>query len=168
LTDARHARQEKTIAQVKQRVEAQVAAFNKNKRKGNGLGDSAGGAGKTRKDRDPNWNKSEILDMVDCKEVEHLEELDMDDSRDLMQPETSKWTSIAAKVNAAGNGPCHQDGAACKYKWQTLLSYYKKIVDFHSGTGVNEEEYWGLTFAERKSLELPRSFYDEVYHQMHG
>jgi hypothetical protein len=106
--------------------------------------------------------------MVDCKEAEHLEELDMDDSRDLMQPETSKWTRIAAKVNAAGNGPCHRDGAACKYKWQTLLSDYKKIADFHSGIGVNEEEYWGLNFIERKSLGLPRSFYDEVHHWMHG
>jgi hypothetical protein len=90
--------------------------------------------------------------MVDCKEAEHLEELDMDDSRDLMQHETSKWTRIVAKVNAAGNGLCHCDGVACKYKWQIPLSDYKKFVDFHSGTRVNEEEYWGLTFAERKSL----------------
>jgi hypothetical protein len=106
--------------------------------------------------------------MVDCKEAEHLEELDMEDSRDLMQPETSKWTRIASKVNAMGNGVCHRDGAACKYKWQMLLSDYKKIADFHSGTGMNEEEYWGLTFADKKSVGLPRTFFEEVYGRMHS
>jgi hypothetical protein len=39
---------------------------------------------------DSNWNKYKILDIVDCKEAEHLEELDMEVSRDLMVLETSK------------------------------------------------------------------------------
>ena len=153
LIDARQARIERNIAQVNRVLEAQVASHNWSKRKGNTSSDCGGAPGRARKDRDPNWNKVEILDMVDCKDAKHLEELDIEDSHDIMQPETSKWTHIASKVNVAGNRAYHRHGATYKYKWQTLLSYYKKIADFHSGIRMNGRSIGALPLLRGSHLD---------------
>jgi hypothetical protein len=94
---------------------------------------SGGGASppKSRKERACNWTLLEILDMVAAKRHEFLEDIEVEDARELMHPELTKWGKIAIKVNEAGKvrgGHIARDGLAYKYKWQTLLADYKKVA----------------------------------------
>lgn len=122
---------------------------------------------KKRKERDPNWVREEILALVEAKREEYIEELDIVDARDLIVTDVSKWTRIATKVSNTTGGDVTREGPACKHKWQSIMSDYKRIADFHGATGRNEEEYFQLRFADRKQLNLPRSFFSEVYQSMH-
>ncbi|KAG0606268.1 hypothetical protein M758_9G127100 [Ceratodon purpureus] len=121
-----------------------------------------------KKDRDPNWSKSEILSLIEAKRSEYIEELSVEDARELMCPELGKWGKIAMKMNASkGEGDVERDGSACKYKWNTLLSDLKKIWDYHSRTGRNNEEYFTDTSPEEKKLyKLPKVFYISAYRNM--
>ena len=47
------------------------------------------------------------------------------------------------------------------------VTFYR-IADFHANIGVNEEDYWRLTFKERHNLGLPWSFIDDVYERIHS
>lgn len=135
-------------------------------RRGRGSTDDAGPSSK--KDRDPNWSKSEILALIEAKRQEYVEEMSVDDPRELMCPELGKWGKIALKLNASkGEGDVDRDRDACKYKWSTLLSDFKKIWDFHSRTGRNSEEYFLDISAEDKKLhKLPKAFYGVAYRNM--
>ncbi|KAG0572793.1 hypothetical protein KC19_VG125600 [Ceratodon purpureus] len=118
-----------------------------------------------KKDRDPNWSKSEILSLIEAKRSEYIEELTVEDARELMCPELGKWGKIAVKINASkGEGDVERDGPTCKYKWNSLLSDFKKIWDFHARTGTNCKEYFTDTPpAEKKVLKLPKAFYITAY-----
>ena len=85
-----------------------------------------------------------------------------------MVPELGKWGKIALILNAAkGEGDVHRDRDACKYKWSTLLSDFKKIWDYHGRTGMNEESYFkDTTAAEKKLHKLPKSFLPVAYRNM--
>ncbi|KAG0578609.1 hypothetical protein KC19_4G036600 [Ceratodon purpureus] len=123
---------------------------------------------RSKKDRDPNWTKSEILSLIEAKRQEHLDELTVDDPRELMCPELGKWGKIAVLLNATkGDGDVHRDRDSCKYKWNTLMADFKKIWDFHSRTGRNSEEYFRETTpAEKKLHNLPKTFYFVAYKNM--
>lgn len=54
--------------------------------------------------------------MVVAKKNEFVEELDVDNIKELMQLDISKWDKIDAKVNAIGNDIGHRNGAAYNYK----------------------------------------------------
>jgi hypothetical protein len=62
-----------------------------------------------RRDRCPNWNLYEMLALVDAKRKEYMDEFDVVDTRDLMDPETIKWTRISERVMASGHSPCVRD-----------------------------------------------------------
>ena len=130
-------------------------------------GDDEAGAS-SKKERDPNWSKSEILCLIELKRQEYIDEMTVKDARELMCPELGKWGKIALKLNAAkGEGDVERGGEACKYKWNTLLSDFKKIWDFHCRTGRNSEEYFTDTTKEEKALhKLPKSFYAVAYRSM--
>lgn len=125
-----------------------------------------GGPSRRRKERDPNWSKEEIMALVEAKRLEHLEEMEVIDARDLMFTDVTKWGKIALEVNAISWGEVVREGPACKHKWQSTMSDFKRIVDYHKGTGRNEEEYFLLTFADRRKQNLSRSFFREVYSSM--
>lgn len=150
--------------------EASTGASQDPKRKAATSADAAGPSRKSRKERASNWSALEILDMVAAKKQEFLEEIELEDARAFMHPEQSKWSKIATQVNAAGlvrGGHSPRDASACKYKWQTLLADYKKIADFHRGTGLVGNEYFELKSKERKERRLPAQFYEDVFAQMH-
>ena len=99
---------------------------------------------KSRKERALNSTLMEILDMVATKKQ---------DAKEFIFPEQTKWGKIAAVVNEARKfqgGHVERDGLACKYKWQTLLADYKKVVDFHKGMGLVGTEYFDLRSKERR------------------
>jgi hypothetical protein len=50
-----------------------------------------------------------------------------------------KWTGVANDVAMAGFSVHFRGPKRCKDKWQVLFSDYKKISDYKSGTGHNEE-----------------------------
>lgn len=85
-----------------------------------------------------------------------------------MCPELGKWGKIAVILNSSkGEGDVDRDRDACKYKWTTLLSDFKKIWDFHRRTGMNSEAYFTDTSAEeKKQHKLPKSFYAAAYRNM--
>ena len=151
-------------------TEASAGASQDRKRKGGTSADAASPSRKSKKERASNWSALEILDMVAAKKQEVLEEIELEDARAFMHPEQSKWGKIATQVNAAGlvrGGHSPRDASACKYKWQTLLADYKKIADFHRGTGLVGNEYFELKSKERKERRLPAQFYEDVHDQMH-
>ena len=125
---------------------------------------------KSRKEQALNWTLIEILDMVAAKKQEFLEDIEVEDARELMFPKQTKWGKIATVVNEARKlrgSHVERDGLACKYKWQMLLANYKKVADFYKGTGLVGTEYFDLHSKERKERRLSPQFFEEVYAQMH-
>jgi hypothetical protein len=122
---------------------------------------------KVRKERDPNWNRLEMVALVRAKRAEFMDELEADDPRELMNPEMSKWHKISVAVNAVQGISCYRSPEACKYKWQTLLPEYKRVADVHKDTGVNSTLYFEMSFRERKEKALPKNFDQYVYRDMH-
>jgi hypothetical protein len=45
---------------------------------------------KSRKERDPNWNRLEMLALVRAKRAEFIDELQVDDPRELMNTDVTK------------------------------------------------------------------------------
>ena len=130
-------------------------------------GAEGAGPSRRRKERDPNWSREEIMALVEAKRLEHLEEMEVIDARDLMSTDVTKWGKIALEVNAITGGGVIREGPACKHKWTSTMSDFKRIADYHKGTGRNEEEYYLMTFGDRRKENLPRSFYKEVYSSMY-
>jgi hypothetical protein len=93
------------------------------------------------RDRCPNWTLQKMLVLVDTKREEYIDELDMIDVRDLMDPDVTKWTRISEKVMATRYSPCFHDHAMCKSKWHLIIPEYHRIADYHSRTGTNKEVY---------------------------
>jgi hypothetical protein len=56
---------------------------------------------------------------------------------------------------------------ACKGKWHLILPDYRKVVDYHARTGINDEDYWLLTPNELTIEKLPRAFPKEIYVRLH-
>ena len=122
---------------------------------------------KARRDRSPNWSLNEMLALVDAKRDEFIEELDCIDGRDLMESEVTKWSRISDKVMGSGFSIHYRDGMACKGKWHLLLPDYRRVVDYHTRTGINDEDYWVLTPNELAAEKLPKSFSKEIYVRIH-
>jgi hypothetical protein len=53
----------------------------------------------------------------------------------------------------------------CKDKWNSFNFDYKKIYDYHKGTG-NHTCFWDLVFEEKERYHLPHPFYQEFYDQI--
>lgn len=104
---------------------------------------------------------------MEAKRLEHLEEMEVIDARDLMSTDVTKWGKIAIEVNTITGGGVLREGPACKHKWQSVMSDFKRIADYHKGTGRNEEESFLINFADRRKQNLPRSFFKEVYTSMY-
>jgi hypothetical protein len=109
----------------------------------------------------------EILALIAAKRESFLEELDVVDGRDLMNPDASKWICISQEVMRAGFSPCLRDGPACKTKWNQLIPDYKRIADYHSKIGRNVADYWEQTATEHKAEGLPKAFMKEFYDAIH-
>ena len=82
------------------------------------------------KEHDSNWICEEIL--VEAKREEYLEEMEVVDVRDLKATDISKWGHIVEKVNSITRNEIVCEGPAYKHKWQSTLSEYKCIANFHA------------------------------------
>jgi hypothetical protein len=69
------------------------------------------------KERDPNWNRLEMLTLVQAKRTELIAEIEVDDPHELMSPEMTKWEKVSLSVNAGPRISCYRSPKACKYKW---------------------------------------------------
>ena len=74
---------------------------------------------------------------------------------DLMTTDMTKWSRIAQKINTSIGGKIIWEGPACKHKWQSTLSEYKKIANFQCTTGSNSEECFNMSFQKKRELNLP-------------
>jgi hypothetical protein len=79
------------------------------------------------------------------------------DSRDYMETTTTKWTKVANDVANSRFSAHYRGPLGCKDKWQVLFLDYKKINDYRSGTGHNED-YFRMHSRRRKELTLPTNF----------
>lgn len=120
-----------------------------------------------RKERQPNWTQVEISALIRAKREKFFDELENVHEPNLMRRENTQWRSIADRVmEICGQlAECYRDSAACKDKWATLLVDYKKIHDYHNGTGTNED-YWSMSSPERAAKNLPRNFLKENYNDI--
>jgi hypothetical protein len=109
-----------------------------------------GGKSKPRKERDPNWNRVEMLALVRAKRAEFIEELEADDPRLFMNSEMTKWERISVSVSSTDGIECIRTAEACKYKWQTLMPDYKRIADLHKETGMNSLAYFEMSYSQRR------------------
>ena len=94
-----------------------------------------------RKDRGPNWLPQEVTALVNIKRDMYLEEIDIVDARDLMNPDATKWFRVSQEVMKADFSPCVRDAIACKTKWNQIIPDYKRIANFFARTGRNGEDY---------------------------
>jgi hypothetical protein len=108
-----------------------------------------------------------MIALVDAKRDEFLEELDAIDGRDLMDSEVTKWNRISEKITALGFSTHFRDGMICKGKWHLILYDYRKVVDYHARTGINDEDYWLLIPNELTIEKLSRAFSKEIYVRLH-
>jgi hypothetical protein len=98
-----------------------------------------------------------VLALIGAKEKEHDAQRLSSDARDNMEPALIKWTRIAEEVAKAECSTFPRGPLACRDKWQTLLSDYKKIYDYKGATGSNED-YFRMSSRRRKELTLPPNF----------
>ena len=120
-------------------------------------------AGRPQKERLPNWTQPEISALIDAKREKFFEDLDNAHSPLLMQREGTQWNSISLRVMQilGERSIYYRDGPSCKDKWGILIADYKRIHDFHKGTGINEEKYWSMGVPERIEENMPRHFLKE-------
>ena len=67
-----------------------------------------------------------------------------------MSSDITKWGKIPIEVNNITCGGVVWEGPACKHKWQSTMSLFKRIEDCHKGTRRNEEEYFIIFFVDRR------------------
>ena len=90
-------------------------------------GDEEGGLSE-KKERNPNWSKIEILSLIAAKRPKYIDEMTVEEPKELMCPKLGKWGQIVFVLNSTrGEEEVEMKGDACKYKWSTLLSDFKKI-----------------------------------------
>ena len=80
-----------------------------------------------------------------------------------MQRDGTQWNSISLRVMQilGERSICYCDGSSCKDKWGIFIADYKRIHDFHKGTGTFIKKYWSMGVPERIEENLPRHFLKE-------
>jgi hypothetical protein len=106
-----------------------------------------------------------VLALIGAKEKEHDAQRLSSDARDNMEPALVKWTRIAEEIAKAGCSTFPRGPLACRDKWQTLFSDYKKIYDYKGATG-NNEDYFRMSSRRRKELMLPPNFVHAHFQEM--
>ena len=98
-----------------QQIGATCSRMTKGKRKITNAapGDSSELPIKSKKDQDPNWSPVEICVLIDLKKDEWLKEQELQDSRERMQPDGSRWNRIVAKLNHDPVCQCEHNTLTC-------------------------------------------------------
>lgn len=74
-----------------------------------------------------------------------------------MKMATTRWTRFAEAVAQAGCSKFPRVAHACKDKWTTLFSDYKKLFDYKTETELHED-YFRMSSKRSKELYLPPNF----------
>jgi hypothetical protein len=121
---------------------------------------------RSRKERQPNWDYEEVMELILAKEREP-EKLKLNqDARDNMETAIIRWTKIVEEVAKAGVSTYARGAIACQDKWGSLFTSYKKIADYSNGTG-NNRSYFKMTSKERKEAHVPAKFPEPFFNAMH-
>jgi hypothetical protein len=75
-----------------------------------------------------------MVAVIDAKRLEFMDELDIVDACDLMDPDSKKWERISDLVMQVGFSPCLRDGP--------MMHDYCLIADYHARSGMNWQAYW--------------------------
>jgi hypothetical protein len=127
---------------------------------------SSGNANKRpKKERQPHWNSLEVMVLIHAKEKEHKTYKLTTNPRENMETAAVKWTRISEDVARAGFSNYYRGPIACKDKWQSLFSDYKKIKDYRSAIGSNED-FFSMGSKLRKELTLPWNFCPQHFREM--
>jgi hypothetical protein len=79
--------------------------------------------------------------LIHAKQKEHDAHQQTTDSRDYMETATMEWMKVANDVANSGFSAHYRGPMGCKDKWQVMFSDYKKVNDYRSGTGNNEDYF---------------------------
>ncbi|KAL8144436.1 hypothetical protein V2J09_017468 [Rumex salicifolius] len=114
-------------------------------------GGSAPGTRRTRSQATPDWTAQDLLILV--FEISAVEG-ECANALSTYQ----KWTMVAQNC-AALDVPrtSHQ----CRSKWESLLTEYKKILDWQKGK--KGKSYWSLDSGRRKKAGLPLDFTEDLF-----
>jgi hypothetical protein len=97
-----------------------------------------------RKERQPNWDYEEVMQLIQTKEQEHKKLKLNEDARDNMETADTRWKKISEELAKAGVSTYFRGATACQDKWGSLFTGYKKIADYSNGTG-NNTSYFRMT-----------------------
>jgi hypothetical protein len=92
---------------------------------------------RTRRPRRRNWELAEILAFIRAKASKHHALQNIVEARVRMEKVQQKWMGILRAVMAKGVSLQERDDSACMTKWNSLYRDFKKIKDYHAGTGHN-------------------------------
>jgi hypothetical protein len=112
---------------------------------------------RSRKPKQANWEKFEIIALINAKKSKYEANLEVVDLQNDMETSVKKWRRILKIVINNGCYEHHLNIPTCKDKWGSFYGDYKKEHNYTSGTKHNEE-YWDM-FVEEKIIQgLPKNF----------
>jgi hypothetical protein len=80
-----------------------------------------------------------------------------------MSSASQRWDEISNELKMQG---VNQTDDQCKSKWERLVTDFKKVFDYQKDKPSGRPQYFALTCKERKRLNLPPSFDEEIYNLM--
>ncbi len=73
-----------------------------------------------------------------------------------------KWNKISKYLQVRTKSKTPRNGKMYKDKWNSINGDYKKIFNYHKGTGHNTS-YWDLSLEDQDKFHLPRQFNENCY-----
>ncbi len=114
----------------------------------------------------PNWEHGKIIALVAAKGEEHMANIKEVDGCDQFETAVNKCKNISKAVMEVSYSEHMRNGPACKHKWHTIASDFKKIYGFMACTG-NNQDYWTMGVQERIVAHLPQNFGRGIHDMIH-
>jgi hypothetical protein len=103
-----------------------------------------------------------VCAIIKSKHVKYVAQKELVYPKSHMVLDAQRWAKIVDDFQNTINEWVPQNVKTCKDKWNGINSNYKKIVDYHKGTGHNTY-FWELLIDERDNLHFPKQFNHEYY-----
>lgn len=100
--------------------------------------------------------------IIKCEHFKYVAQKELVDPKSLMVLDAQRRAKIVDDLQNMINPWVPQNVKTCKDKWNDINSNYKKIVDYHKGTGHNTY-FWELLIDECDNLHFPKQFNHEYY-----
>jgi hypothetical protein len=103
-----------------------------------------------------------MLALITYKHAKHAAQKELIDLRSQMITATQRWDKIVEELQKRTKIKNPRSGTMCKDNWNVLNFNYKKLADYHKGTG-NHTSFWELSFEKKERFHLPFHFNQKFY-----